>query len=87
MIRKRPNTRRADMVSRKYNIGQRVFGIRSPYNFTGILVETYCTLNNGFRNPAYVVLCEVDGKTRSFQCLVADDLSECKPGYQKRSRN
>ncbi len=33
----------------------------------GILVETYYTLNNGYRNYAFVLLCDEDGKKRSFQ--------------------
>ena len=65
--RPRKNNPTDVMVSRKYDIGQRVYGIRTPNAFAGELVRTYVTLNEGWRNPAYVVKCDVDGKERSFQ--------------------
>ena len=69
---KKRNTIQAPMISRAHPIGQRVIGKRSPATFAGVLVRTYCTINNGWRNPAYVVKCDIDGKERSFQCLAAE---------------
>jgi hypothetical protein len=67
MFPKSTNTEPA--VSRKYKIGQEVIGRRAPNYFTGTLVRCYVTLNNGYRNMAYVVKCHEDGKERSFQML------------------
>jgi hypothetical protein len=70
--KKKRNTIHSPMVSRKYKIGQRVIGKRSPNKYAGELVRTYCTLNNGYRNAAYVVKCDTDGKERSFQVVGAE---------------
>ena len=56
-------------VSRKYKIGQEVIGHRSPDHYTGTLVRTYATKNGPYKNMAYVVKCNRDGKERSFQGL------------------
>jgi len=65
----RAKTEIGQMVSRKYAIGEAVFGVRSPSAYRGIFVRAYVTINNGFRNPAYVVKCDIDGKERVFQVL------------------
>ncbi len=67
-VKKREPSVRLPMVSRAYTIGDRVHGIRSPNAYAGELVETYVTINDSYRNPAYVVKCDIDGKNRSFQC-------------------
>ncbi len=69
---KKRNTIRVDMVSRVHPIGERVIGKRFPTEFVGTFVRAYCTLNGHYRNPAYVVKCDVDGKERSFQCVQAE---------------
>jgi len=61
----------APMTPRKYKLGQRVCGVRGNDRSWGTLVETYVTLNNGFRNCAYVVLRERDNKAAVYQCLKA----------------
>lgn len=68
-MKRKTTVRDTNFVSRKYVIGDRVVGRRSPKEFTGTFVRAYCTLNNGYRNPAYVVKCDIDGKERSFQGL------------------
>ena len=62
--------------SRKYKIGEKVIGRRSPDAYIGELLEVYVTINNGFRNMAYKIKCDVDGKTRSFQILSKIDKKE-----------
>ena len=62
-----------DAIVSKYKEGDRVYGIRLPNAFIGTVVRTYCTVNSNrsgkYRNPAYVIKCDVDGKERSFQLL------------------
>lgn len=67
--RHKRNTIQAPMISRAHPIGQRVIGKRSPNEYVGVFVRAYCTVNGIYRNPAYVVKCDIDGKERSFQCL------------------
>jgi hypothetical protein len=55
------------LVPRNYEVGDRVIGKRSPIAYRGVYVRAYVTLNNGYRNPAYIVKCDIDGKERSFQ--------------------
>lgn len=55
------------IVSRCYTEGQRVIGLRSPKAYHGVFVRAYATLNGTYRNPAYVIKCDVDGKERAFQ--------------------
>ncbi len=53
----------------KFEIGDLAVGIRvgsSGHLMIGILIDGYVTINEGYRNPAYVLNC-VDGKIRSFQ--------------------
>ena len=70
-----PKSEHDSIKLRAHKIGDRVIGRRLPDRFPGILVDAYVTLNcriNGvtiYRNPAYVVLCDKDGKRRSFQSL------------------
>jgi hypothetical protein len=59
------------MISRKYTVGDAVYGVRSPTAYQGVFVRSYVTLNNGWRNAAYIVKCDCDGKERSFQVLRA----------------
>lgn len=70
---KRGKTRYDNIALRKYKIGQRVVGVRDPMARHGVLVDAYVTLNNGYRNPAYVVRCDCDGKDRVFQGLRSED--------------
>lgn len=65
--RKRKKNPTEPMVSRLYTEGQRVYGLRRPTAYLGVYVRSYVTLNNCWRNPAYVIKCDVDGKERSFQ--------------------
>lgn len=73
IVRKRRKTRFDTMVSRKFTIGEKVIGIRSPDKQSGILVRSYVTINTNksgtYRNPAYIVKCDSDGKERSFQFI------------------
>jgi hypothetical protein len=64
-------SRSAPLTPRKFKIGQAVVGVRQPQEQVGILVGAYATINNGYRNPAYVVKCDSDGKERSYQHLRA----------------
>ena len=59
-------------LSRKYAIGQKVIGHRCPNYMTGTLVRSYVTINHGYRNMAYVVKCDTDGRERSFQLISAE---------------
>lgn len=58
------------MNLRKYEIGDRVYGIRHPNAQLGVLVGAYVSINTNrygtFRNPTYVVRCDSDGKERKF---------------------
>lgn len=61
-----------EMTSRKYKVGDRVIGRRAPNEFKGTFVRSYVTINQNiisYRNPAYVIKCDNDGKERSFQTL------------------
>ena len=65
-------TKKDSMISRKYTIGQKVIGHRKPSpDVSGILVETYVTINGPYRNPAYRIKCDNDGKLRSYQHITA----------------
>lgn len=66
-----PGTRYEPVVKCKYTAGQRVVGRRFPVKYEGEFVRSYVTVNNGFRNVAYVVKCDFDGKERSFQGVTA----------------
>lgn len=68
-LKQKVTVRDETFVSRKYVVGDRVIGRRTPDQFIGTFVRAYCTLNNGYRNPAYVIKCDIDGKERSFQGL------------------
>lgn len=64
-----------DYVSRKWKTGETYVGRRkgSVSDFAkGKLLRSYFTLNDGYKNPAHVLLCE-DGKKRSFQFLQTVD--------------
>jgi len=56
----------------KWFEGMRVIGIRkgaTHYYELGTLLYSYYTVNHGYSNNAYLVKCDSDGKTRSFQFL------------------
>jgi hypothetical protein len=69
------------MIPRNYVVGQAVYGVRSPTAHKGVFVRAYVTLNNGWRNAAYIVKCNVDGKERSFQVLRSADSAKTFPSY------
>ena len=69
------------MIPRNYVVGQRVYGVRTPSAHRGEFVRAYVTLNNGWRNPAYVVKCDIDGKERVFQQLRPADSTKKFPDY------
>lgn len=64
---------------RKYEIGDRVYGIRSPNAQLGVLVGAYVSINTNrdgtFRNPTYVVRCDSDGKERKFMHVRKESIS------------
>jgi len=52
------------------SLGRFAIGIRpgsKSHGMIGVIVESYYTLNKGFHNYAYVLLCPEDGKKHSFQ--------------------
>ena len=66
----RPKNEKVPANSKKYPPGTRVTGFRqNSYSHLcqGVVVETAATLNNGYRNYCYQVLCDEDGKRRWFQ--------------------
>lgn len=69
MLKEKRTVRRRPMTPRSYKVGDIVYGLRAPTAHAGTFVRAYVTINNGWRNPAYVIKCDVDGKERSFQIL------------------
>ena len=52
------------------SLGRFAIGIRpgsKSHGIVGVIIESYYTLNKGFHNYAYVLLCPEDGKRHSFQ--------------------
>lgn len=59
---------------RKHKIGSRVRGQRMGsryHNEAGTIIYAYVTLNNGYRNQAYLVKLD-NGKIRSFQHVIQE---------------
>ncbi len=71
--KKRKVNPKEPIISRNHPIGERVYGCRFPIAYTGTFVRAYATINENrsgtYRNPAYVVKCDIDGKERSFQFI------------------
>lgn len=70
---KRKVNPKEQIVSRAHPINERVYGCRFPDAYIGTFVRAYVTINENnsgrYRNPAYVVKCDIDGKERVFQSI------------------
>lgn len=68
-------SQREPTISRMWHPGDRVIGVRGqgypkpPVKEQGTYMRMYVTLNNGYRNPAYVIRLDRTGKERVFQHL------------------
>jgi len=71
-VKKEKTNPKITFVSKKFKIGDWYIGCRSgsaSHAKRGTLVKCYYTLNNNYKNAAYILLCE-DGKKRSYQFIV-----------------